>query len=72
MTNEQNSEQHNEQDERWAQVREILITFATSDGSPIPGEDRLNAAIERIMNNMNNMNNTMPFHTVNISGRYGK
>ena len=56
----------NEQDERRAEIREILLGFAAIEGAPIPSEARLNAAIERIIQN------SIPYQTVNVSGRYEK
>ena len=54
------------QDERRQEIRQILITFATFENAPLPSEDRLNAAVEKIMNN------SKPFETVNISSRSEK
>ncbi len=54
------------QDERRQEIRQILITFAVFENAPLPSEDRLDAAVDRILNN------SMPFQTVNVSGRSGK
>lgn len=55
----------NEQDRR-AEIREILLGFAAIEGAPIPSEDRLTSAVDRILNN------SIPYQTVNVSGRYEK
>jgi hypothetical protein len=53
-------------DERRQEIRQILIALTSFENAPLPSEDRIDAAVDRIMNN------SSPFETGDISSRSDK
>jgi len=40
------------EDEQRAEIGDLIQMYAKSNGDPVPREDRLNAAVEQILNTM--------------------
>jgi hypothetical protein len=53
--------------EQREEVRNLLLTYSEESGT-MPTENQLNAAVDRIMNNLT----TPMYEVVNVSGRYEK